>query len=77
TPVYIEGRKTFTVGRVSMDMLYIDITNISGASISSDVELWGEHIPVDDVAEKSGTVGYELLCAISASKRVPVETIYG
>jgi alanine racemase len=77
TPVYIEGRKTFTVGRVSMDMLYIDITNISGASISSDVELWGEHIPVDDVAEKSGTVGYELLCAISASKRVPIETIYG
>jgi alanine racemase len=77
TPVYIEGKKTCTVGRVSMDMLYVDITNIPSASISSDVELWGEHIPVDEVAEKSGTVGYELLCAISASKRVPIETIYG
>jgi alanine racemase len=77
TPVYIEGKKTFTVGRVSMDMLYVDITNIPSASISSDVELWGENIPVDEVAEKSGTVGYELLCAISASKRVPIETIYG
>ena len=77
TPVYIEGKKTCTVGRVSMDMLYIDITNIPSAAISSDVELWGEHIPVDEVAEKSGTVGFELLCAISASKRVPIETIYG
>ena len=77
TPVYIEGKKTCTVGRVSMDMLYVDITNIPSASISSDVELWGEHIPVDEVAEKSGTVGYELLCAISASKRVPIETMYG
>jgi len=77
TPVFVEGKKTFTVGRVSMDMLYIDITNIPKASISSDVELWGEHIPVDEVAEKSGTVGYELLCAISASTRVPMEILYG
>ena len=73
----VTGKQTCTVGRVSMDMLYVDITNIPSASISSDVELWGEHIPVDEVAEKSGTVGYELLCAISASKRVPIETIYG
>jgi alanine racemase len=77
TPVYVEGKKTSTVGRVSMDMLYIDVTNIPQASISSDVELWGEHIPVDEVAEKAGTVGYELLCAISASKRVPIEIIHG
>jgi alanine racemase len=45
--------------------------------MSSDVELWGENIPVDDVAEKAGTVGYELLCAMSASKRVPIEIIHG
>ena len=77
TPVYVEGKKTSTVGRVSMDMLYIDITDIPHASISSDVELWGEHVPVDDVAEKSRTVGYELLCAISASKRVPIEIVHG
>ncbi|QDC80235.1 alanine racemase [Candidatus Methylopumilus universalis] len=77
TPVYVEGKKTSTVGRVSMDMLYIDVTDIPHASISSDVELWGENIPVDDVAEKAGTVGYELLCAMSASKRVPIEIIHG
>lgn len=77
TPVYVEGKKTSTVGRVSMDMLYIDVTDIPHASISSDVELWGENIPVDDVAEKAGTVGYELLCGISASKRVPIEIIHG
>ncbi|MFM7481964.1 MAG: alanine racemase C-terminal domain-containing protein, partial [Candidatus Methylopumilus sp.] len=77
TPVFVEGKKTYIVGRVSMDMLHIDITNIPNASISSEVELWGEHILVDEVAEKSGTVGYELLCAISASIRVPMETIYG
>ena len=77
TPVCVEGKKTSTVGRVSMDMLYIDVTYIPHASISSDVELWGEHVPVDDVAEKSGTVGYELLCAISASKRVPIEIVHG
>lgn len=77
TPIYVEGKKTSIVGRVSMDMLYIDVTDIPEASILSDVELWGEHIPVDEVAEKSGTVGYELLCAISASKRVPLEIIHG
>lgn len=77
TPVYVEGKKTVTVGRVSMDMLYIDITNIPKAAIASEVELWGEHVLVDEVAEKSGTVGYELLCAISASKRIPIEIVYG
>lgn len=77
TPIFVEGKVTSIVGRVSMDMLYIDVTDIPQAFISSDVELWGENICVDDVAEKCGTVGYELLCAISASKRVPIELIYG
>lgn len=77
TPVFIEGKKTSTVGRVSMDMLYVDITNIPEATISTPVELWGMHVHVDEVAEKSGTVGYELLCAISASRRVPIEIIHG
>ena len=60
-----------------MDMLYVDITNIQKASIGSNVELWGKQISVDDVAQSSGTVGYELLCSVSSSKRVPIGYIHG
>ena len=62
-----------TLGRVSMDMLFADITDIPKANIGSPVELWGEHNPVDAVAEAAGTVGYELLCALAP--RVPVRVI--
>jgi alanine racemase len=72
TPVMVNNIMTSTIGRVSMDMLYVDITNLKNASIGSEVELWGKNVPVDSVAEKSGTVGYELLCSISSSKRVPL-----
>ncbi len=61
------------VGRVSMDMLYVDLSKIEKADIGSKVEMWGNHISVDDVAKNSGTVGYELLCNVSASSRVPLE----
>ena len=71
-PVMVNNIMTSTIGRVSMDMLYVDITNLKNASIGSEVELWGKNVPVDSVAEKSGTVGYELLCSISSSKRVPL-----
>ncbi|HEY3328107.1 MAG TPA: alanine racemase [Novimethylophilus sp.] len=70
TPILVAGKRTRTVGRVSMDMLYVDITDIPEADIGSPVELWGENIPVDDVALAAGTVGYELLCAVAP--RVPV-----
>jgi len=56
-------------------MLYVDLSNISDAKISSKVELWGENISVDSVAQFSGTVGYELICAVSASQRVPLRNI--
>lgn len=58
------------VGRVSMDMLSIDLRNAPQAKIGSVVELWGDQVPVDDVAQMSGTIGYELLCAVAP--RVPV-----
>ena len=77
TAVSVNGIKTKTIGRVSMDMLYVDITNIQKASIGSNVELWGKQISVDDVAQSSGTVGYELLCSVSSSKRVPIGYIHG
>jgi len=59
------------VGRVSMDMLTIDLRNAPYAHVGSVVELWGDRIPVDTVAQMSDTIGYELLCAVAP--RVPVE----
>ncbi len=58
------------VGQVSMDMLTIDLREAPNAKIGSTVELWGGEVPVDDVAQMSGTIGYELFCALAA--RVPV-----
>lgn len=75
TPVMVAGKPARTIGRVSMDMLYADITDIPEADTGSAVELWGEQIPVDAVAEAAGTVGYELLCALAP--RVPVKVVDG
>lgn len=58
------------VGRVSMDMLSIDLRNAPNAKIGSIVELWGDKVAVDQVAQMSNTIGYELLCALAP--RVPV-----
>lgn len=66
TPIAVDGVRTRTIGRVSMDMLAVDLTNIETAAIGSDVELWGALIPIDEVACAAGTIGYELMCAIAA-----------
>jgi alanine racemase len=73
TPIAVCGRMTNTIGRVSMDMLFVDLTDIPEANIGSAVELWGDQVPVDAVAEACDTVGYELLCAVAA--RVPFKVI--
>jgi alanine racemase len=73
TPIAVDGVLTRVVGRVSMDMLTVDLTPVPGASIGSAVELWGRNVPVDAVAQAAGTVGYELLCAVAP--RVPVITV--
>jgi alanine racemase len=70
TPIEVAGQLTRTIGRVSMDMLYADLTELPAADIGSPVELWGTQVPVDVVAQAAETVGYELLCAIA--RRVPV-----
>jgi alanine racemase len=75
TPVLVEGVRTATAGRVSMDMITVDLTHIPGARIGSEVVLWGEGLPIDEVAESAGTVGYELMCALAP--RVPVIEISG
>jgi len=75
TPVLVNGVRTRTLGRVSMDMLAVDLTPVPEAGFGSEVTLWGRAshgavLPIDEVAQAAGTVGYELMCALSA--RVPV-----
>ena len=70
-PIMVEGVRTRTVGRVAMDMLYVDLTPVPQARIGSQVTLWGEGVPAAEVAAASDTVAYELFCALAA--RVPVE----
>lgn len=65
TNIAVNGKVTQTLGRVSMDMLFCDLTKLPQADVGANVELWGNTIPVDEVAEASGTVGYELLCAVA------------
>ncbi|MCS7101102.1 MAG: alanine racemase [Burkholderiaceae bacterium] len=69
TPVAVAGVRVPTVGRVSMDMLCVDLSRVPQAAIGTEVELWGPQVPVDEVAAAAGTVGYELLCKVSP--RVP------
>ncbi len=65
TPVLVDGVRSVLAGRVSMDMLTVDITAIPGAQVGSRVVLWGRGMPVDEVAEACGTIGYELMCALA------------
>jgi alanine racemase len=70
TPVRVGARLTRTLGRVSMDMLCVDLTGHDEAGVGTRVVLWGAENPVEHVAAAAGTVGYELLCALAP--RVPV-----
>lgn len=69
TPVMVGGRKTQLVGRVSMDMLAVDLTHLPEAKIGAPVTLWGSALPVADVAAHAGTIAYELLTGLT--ERVP------
>ncbi len=70
TPILIDGQRAQTLGRVSMDMLYADLSKLPQADVGSRVVLWGEGLPVEDVARAAGTASYELMCALT--DRVPV-----
>jgi alanine racemase len=70
TPVLVAGQLTKTVGRVSMDMLCVDVSELPEAYIGTPVTLWGEGLSADEVAAVAGTVSYELLTGLGA--RVPV-----
>jgi len=73
TPVRVNGRASRTLGRVSMDMLCVDLSECAEAGVGTPVVLWGEGLSVDAVAAAAGTSSYELLCALAA--RVPVEEV--
>jgi alanine racemase len=70
TPILVGGRRTRSLGRVSMDKIAVDLADIPAAGIRTPVTLWGEGLPADEVAAVAGTVSYELFCALNA--RVPV-----
>lgn len=70
TPVVVNGVRTGTLGRVSMDMMTVDLTAVPRAGVGSKVVLWGDALPIDEVAEAAGTIGYELMCALAQRVRV-------
>ena len=65
TPVRVGGQRAGIVGRVSMDMIAIDVTDLAPVSVGDEVVLWGPGLPVEDVARAAGTIPYELICGVS------------
>lgn len=70
TPVRVAGQTTRLLGRVSMDMLCVDLSPVRGAQVGSPVTLWGDGLPVERVAAAAGTLAYELLTAIAPRVRM-------
>ncbi len=76
--VLVDGTRARVVGRVSMDMITVDLTSVPAADVGSEVVLWGRAgngavLPIDEIAEAAGTVGYELMCA--RAPRVPTRGV--
>lgn len=71
TPIVVQGQRTRTLGRVSMDMLFADLSNAPTAHVGSPVTLWGAELPAAEVAAAAGTIAYELFTALAP--RVQVE----
>jgi alanine racemase len=70
TPVLVDGVRATLVGRVSMDMMTVDLTPVANARVGSKVVLWGDGLPIDEVAYAAGTIGYELMCAVAPRVRM-------
>ena len=69
TPVLVAGQRSRLLGRVSMDMLCVDLTDVPAAGLGSEVELWGKHVLASDVALQAGTIAYQIFCNL---RRVPL-----
>lgn len=72
-PVLVNGRRAPLVGRVAMDMIAVDVTQLPEVEVGTRCVLWGRGLEVGEVAAHAGTIAYELLCGVRA--RVPRETI--
>jgi alanine racemase len=73
TPVLIGEARYELVGRVSMDMVAVDVTGAAGIATGNKAIVWGEGLPVEEIAAHADTIPYELLCGVS--QRVPIELI--
>lgn len=71
TPVLVNGERVPLIGRVSMDMIMVDLRQQPNAKVGDEVILWGEGLPIEEIAIAAGTIGYELLCGVT--KRVTFE----
>ncbi len=71
TPVLLNGKRVPLVGRVSMDMLCLDLREQPEAAVGDPVTLWGDGLPVEEIADHAGTIAYELLCSVT--NRVPYD----
>ena len=72
TPVLVAGKRAPLIGRVSMDMLSIDLTDVPDATVGSPVELWGKQVLASEVAAQAGTIPYQIFCNL---KRVPLDYV--
>jgi len=82
TPTLVDGVRVPLIGRVSMDMMTVDLSAVPAAGVGSEVTLWGQgpqhlnpmpSLSIDEVAHHSGTIGYELMCALAP--RVPLHVV--
>ncbi|HEX7769956.1 MAG TPA: alanine racemase, partial [Dokdonella sp.] len=69
TPVLVDGKRATIIGRVSMDLVTIDLRGHPDAQVGAPVVLWGPGLPVEEIAQHAGTIGYELTCGITRRVR--------
>jgi alanine racemase len=65
TPVMVNDHRAPLIGRVSMDMVTVDVTDLPGVATGDPVVLWGDGVPVEEIARMAGTIPYELICGVS------------
>ena len=70
TPVAIDGHLSRTIGRVSMDMMTVDLTDLPGVGLGAEVQLWGPQVDINTIAAANNTIAYELMCHVQRVPRV-------
>jgi len=64
TPILVQGQRCSLIGRVCMDMFVVDLRSVPTAKVGDEVVLWGQGLPIEEIAQSAGTIGYELLCHV-------------